>query len=267
MTLYDRARLVARCLALAPAFLIGLPVQALLIRTGSRWQASAPVLFHRYVARVIGLNIRVVTPLPPRGAMLILSNHVSWLDIIVLGALVPVSFVAKSEVAGWPGAGLLARLQRTLFVDRNSRRAAALTAAEMAARLAAGDAVVLFAEGTTSDGNRVLPFRSSLVGAVTGSDADVPVQPVAIVYTGMSGLPAGRRERPAIAWYGDMDLAPHLAALLSGGPVDVAVGFAPLPVGRARARKDIAREAEQAVRTLSAAIRSGAGFDAPVKAP
>lgn len=94
-----------------------------------------------------------------------LSNHVSWLDIIVLGSLRPLSFVAKSEIAGWPVVGTLARLQRTVFIDRARRADTAAVNAAVARRLAGGDLIVLFAEGTTGDGTRLLPFRSSLVGA------------------------------------------------------------------------------------------------------
>lgn len=252
MSLYDRLRLAARLGALAPVFLVGLPLQALLLRFSPRAAARAPVVFHRLVCRILGLKIRLVTPMPGPGAMLIVSNHVSWLDIVVIGALRPVSFIAKSEVAGWPGAGMLARLQRTLFVDRQNRRAAAASATAIAGRLAADEAIVLFAEGTTSDGNRVLPFRSALLAAACPDEGSaVPVQPMALVYARQNGLPAGRRERPGIAWYGDMDLAPHLVTLLSSGAVDVAVGFGEPLAGTTPAhRKALARAAEDSVRAL-----------------
>ena len=99
------------------------------------------------------------------GPLLVVSNHTSWLDITVISTLAPLSFVAKSEVAGWPLFGTFARLQRSIFIDRTRRKGAAEANREIAERLAGGDAIVLFAEGTTSDGNRVLPFRSAVVGA------------------------------------------------------------------------------------------------------
>ncbi|MFG3757146.1 lysophospholipid acyltransferase family protein, partial [Klebsiella pneumoniae] len=98
--------------------------------------------------------------------MLILSNHVSWLDIIVVTAVTPVVFVAKHEVASWPLFGWLAKLQRTIFIERERRQKTGAVAREMGDRLTGGDTVVLFAEGTSSDGNRILPFRSALIGSV-----------------------------------------------------------------------------------------------------
>ena len=200
-------------------------VQWLAVR--HRWSLARalPVAFHRLVCRLCRVR-RTVEGAPAAGRpLLILANHVSWLDISVLSTLLPVSFVAKSEVAGWPIVGAFARLQRSVFVERGRRAATARVNRAVASRLADGDAIVLFAEGTTSDGNRVLPFRSALVGAASeamtaaGTDAPVLVQPLAITYTHRDGLPLGRGDRPAIAWYGDMDLAPHLLGILSGGPI------------------------------------------------
>lgn len=252
---YAKARLICRLAALAPAFLIGLPLQALLNRLGAPFARRLPLLFHRYVCRVLGLRRTLVNGAPPQGPMLIVSNHVSWLDIVVLGAVMPVAFVAKSEVAGWPFVRTLARLQRTVFVDRQNRRATGVVADGLSRRLAQGEAVVLFAEGTTSDGKRILPLRSSLLAAAAlpdGADTHaVVVQPVVLSYSRLDGLPVSGRERPAIAWYGDMELAPHLAALFSGGPIDVRIGFcAPIRMGAAGERKAVASAAEREMRQL-----------------
>ena len=255
---YARVRLACRLAALAPAFLIGLPLQGLLNRFQSPLARRLPLLFHRYVCRVLGLRRILVNGPLPQGPMLVVANHVSWLDIVVLGAVMPVAFVAKSEVAGWPFVRTLARLQRTVFVDRQNRRATGVVADSIARRLAEGEAVVLFAEGTTSDGNRVLPLRSALLAAAApperGQDAEghaVVVQPVVLSYSHLAGLPVSRRERPAIAWYGDMDLAPHLAALIGGGPIDVRIGFcAPIRMASAGERKAVASAAEHEMRQL-----------------
>ena len=152
---------------LALGTLVLLPGQILAMRLSPRRHDKAlPLLFHRLVCRCLGVRRRIRgTPPPPGAGGLIVANHVSWLDISVIGAERPLAFVAKSEVAGWPMIGFLARLQRTVFIDRQRRAATAGVAAEMGARIAAGEAVVLFAEGTTGDGTRVLPLRSSLLGA------------------------------------------------------------------------------------------------------
>jgi lyso-ornithine lipid O-acyltransferase len=205
------------------------PVQWLLDRfnlPGRRW---LPLFFHRVV--LLGVGCRVsVSGEPERGRpLLLVSNHVSWLDIPVLGSLFPLHFVAKSEIAGWPVAGSLARLQRTVFVDRNRRQKTGAVGAEMAERMNDGDPVVLFPEGTTGDGNRLLPFRSALIGgvreAMVANGSRIAVQPVAIAYARRDGLPIGRTGRAQIAWYGDMTLLPHVMGILSGGPIQVSLTF------------------------------------------
>jgi lyso-ornithine lipid O-acyltransferase len=196
--------------------------------------------------------------------LLVVSNHVSWLDIVVLGGLVPLSFVAKSEVAGWPVIGTLARLQRTIFVDRVRRSATADIARCMGHRLVAGDTIVLFGEGTTGDGNRVLPFRPALLAAVReamsasgAAAAPILMQPLSIAYSALDGLPLGRADRPSVAWYGDMSFGSHLARLLSIGPIDVTLRFAePFEVADGD-RKTLARRLGNAVRVMTAETANG----------
>lgn len=203
--------------------------------------------YHRLVCRVLGIRVETYGRPPVEGPLLIVSNHVSWLDIVVLSAVAPVSFVAKKEVASWPFFGSLARLQRTVFVDRERRHATGNSRNDMQARLRAGDILVLFPEGTSSDGRRVLPFKSSFFGA---ADIDgVLVQPVSIAYRGQRNLPMNRRLMPSYAWYGDMDLAPHLLQALATGPIEVAViCHPPLSLSGELTRKALARHAEQQVR-------------------
>ncbi len=220
----SRLGLALRLAGLALAFLVLAPLHLVALRVLKRRSGLAPVLFHRTFLWLF--SVRVIesgTPPAPGEAALVLSNHVSWLDIIAIGALRPLSFVAKSEIRGWPVIGHLAILQRTLFIDRARRAATATVSAAMGHRLASGELVVLFAEGTTGDGTRLLPFRSSLVGAARaalqaeGDRGRVRLQPLAITYPRRNGLPVVRSERSEIAWYGDMELAPHLAAFVQGG--------------------------------------------------
>jgi 1-acyl-sn-glycerol-3-phosphate acyltransferase len=225
--------------------LVLMPLQWLLGALRLPGMRSLPHYYHRIVARLFGIRI-AVSGLAVRGeGVLLLSNHTGWLDIIILSAVLPVSFVAKTEVGRWPFFGTLARLQRTVFVARGDRSRAGRTSDEIGARLAAGDALVLFPEGTSCDGNRVLPFKSALLGAVN-SDAGAKLQPVSVAYTRLHGVPMGRENRPLFAWYGDMELVPHLWAALKAGPVDVAVEFHPplAPMDR----KAAARTAEMLVR-------------------
>ncbi len=192
---------------------------------------------------------------PELGApTLVLANHVSWIDIPVMAGALPLSFIAKQEIAAWPIFGYLARLQRCIFLDRTRKAATAEVNARVAERLAAGEVIVLFPEGTTGDGNRILPFRSSLVGAARAALADAPggrilLQPLAVAYVRRNGLPVSRREMPELAWYGDMELVPHVLGFVRGGPLDVALTWGdPIPFGPETDRKRAAKAAESAIR-------------------
>jgi 1-acyl-sn-glycerol-3-phosphate acyltransferase len=246
-------------LAFAVLTLVLLPFQLLGIAFRLPIQRGIPWLFHRVLCALIGVRIREIGKRSADFPLLILANHASWLDIVVITALTPAVFVAKKEVAGWPIFGWLAKLQRTVFIDRERRHRTGAATQEIAERLIGGDAVVLFAEGTSSDGNRVLPFRSALIGAVhhaIGSSTHhdrVTVQPLSLAYVNLNGLPLGHAFRSRVAWYGDADLVPHLLGVCSAGAVDVVVSWGePVSYDMNADRKDIARVAEQAVRTMTA---------------
>ena len=260
----------------AVAFLIVIGPHWLSLRFGrGRLAAHIPVLFHRLFLRLFSVRVtQSGSPPPPGEPALVLSNHVSWLDIVALGSLRPLSFVAKSEIEGWPLIGTLAKLQRTVFIERAKRAATASVNATVGERLVSGDLIVLFAEGTTGDGLRLLPFRSSLVGAAraalsaeTGGLARIRLQPLALAYPRRNGLPVTRAERPEIAWYGDMDLAPHLALFAKRGPIDVHVNWgAPIAFEPATDRKRATAQAEAAVRQGLREIRLGGPTSRPLPA-
>jgi 1-acyl-sn-glycerol-3-phosphate acyltransferase len=220
--------------------------------------------YFRLLCKLMRVRIRVVGA-PATGPALIVANHVSWLDIPVIGARVPAVFVAKREISRWPIIGFGAKLLRTVFVDRTRRRQTGDATAQIALRLNEGNAVVLFAEGTSSDGNRVLPFRSALVGAANevlgrlGPGAQAVVQPLSVCYTGLQGIPMGRQHRPVVAWYGDLDFIPHLKEYVRRGAVDAVLTFGEPIACRARTdRKELARSLERTVRRLTAqALRGG----------
>lgn len=268
-----------RLAVLVLAFFALAPLHWLARRADWRLAEMIPMAFHRLFLTLFGIRVSV-RGLPPEAGVptLVLANHVSWLDIPVMASRVPLSFIAKSEIATWPVFGFLARLQRCIFLDRARKAATAEVNGVVAARLARGDVIVLFPEGTTGDGNRLLPFRSSLVGAAravlgggvvagaatardgTGGPspdderiaAAVRIQPLAVSYVRRNGLPVTRRERPAIAWYGDMDLLPHLAAFLRAGPVDAVLDWGePLPLEATDDRKRATAAAERIVRAAT----------------
>ncbi len=212
------------------------------------------------------LRIRVHingTPVRDR-AVLFVSNHVSWADIVVFGSILPVAFIAKREVRAWPLIGITAQMQRTIFVDRSRRHQAAAAVGEIVNRLHGGTPVVLFAEGTSSDGNRVLPFRSALLGAVEhaaatgGANGGIVIQPMSICYTTLHGIPMGRQHRPLAAWYGDLDFVPHVKDFIARGAVDAVVTCGePVAVGSGSDRKALTRRLEGDVRSSVAAALHG----------
>ena len=225
---------------------------------------TLPRLWHRFTLGLLGIRVHVEGAPTFDRPLLVVANHVSWSDICVLGSLGPYSFVAKSDMARWPVFGMLARLQRSVFVERERARASRIQAQELGDRLGAGEALVLFAEGTTYDGNAVGPFKSTLFGAAQAALASqagletVHVQPVSIAYTRLHGMPMGRLHRRHAAWIGDMDLLPHIGALLAEGGMDVEVRFGdPIPFTRGSNRKEIARLTETEVRrNLSLSLRA-----------
>jgi len=204
------------------------PVQAMGLALRRPWIARFPCFYHRVCCRILGLQVRRIGHPVDARPVLFIANHVSYIDITVLGSVIPGSFVAKSEVASWPVFGWLAKLQRSVFVDRQVRSTLQQRDA-IAERLAIGDALILFPEGTSGDGNHVLPFKSALFSVAFNRPTVEPlvVQPVSIAYTRLDGLPIGRRLRPFFAWYGDMAMAPHLWRFVGLGKIEVEVEFHP----------------------------------------
>lgn len=255
------ARLVLLTAALSATTLLLLPLLAATRYLGGRASGLAPCLWHRAARRLIGLRVQVRgAPISGR-PLLLVANHTSWLDIVTIGSVMPVSFVAKSEVAGWPVFGWLAAMQRTVYVDRNRRADARASASRISGRLEHGEVLVLFAEGTTGDGTRILPFRSALIGAAeTALGGTGVVQPLAISYVRRYGIPLGRQGRQRLSWTGDSELLPSLRDILIGGPLDAAVVFGP-PLAASAGRKWIARSAQADVARCVALLNAGRQLD------
>jgi 1-acyl-sn-glycerol-3-phosphate acyltransferase len=233
-------------------------VQWLLVKLGLPGWGVIAVNYYRALCAILRIRVRVVGEPVRDRAVLFISNHVSWADIPVIGSLAPIAYVSKSEIAGWPLVGTAARLQRTVFVDRSRRHQTGDAIAEVVKRLAGGTSVVLFAEGTSSDGNRVLPFRSALVGAVkeasSRAESGILIQPMSICYTDLNGIPMGRQHRPTVAWYGDLDFMPHIKAFIERGAIDAVVSYGdPVAADGTADRKAMTKSLEGAVRKITAA--------------
>lgn len=182
-----------------------------------------PRLWHRAVSRALGVRSQLEGE-PAQGSVLYVANHLSWLDIPVVGGHLGGSFVAKAEVGDMGIVSFLANLQRTIYVERERRTRSAGQAEVIRTRLEAGDNVILFPEGTSSDGVRILPFKSSLFSVVeTATPADIRIQPVTIAYTRLNGLPLTRQRLMELAWIGDVDLGPHVLDCLRLGRIDAQI--------------------------------------------
>lgn len=256
-------RAVFALLGVAALSIVLIPIQALALALKiKRVSWVLPRVWNRSVLWLIGIRVHEHGALSETRPLLLVSNHVSWLDIMVLAGIKHVSFIAKREVGTWPFIGLLAKLNGTVFVNREKRQSTGDAAKAIADRLAEGRVMVLFGEGTSSNGIHVLPFRTALVGGAVramGDDgAKAAVQPVAINYTQLHGVPIGRFHKPRVAWYGDMEMADHLWWILRHGDLDVDVAFGePIPLADGVDRKRVARRAEEVVRELVGEATAG----------
>lgn len=214
--LVRRVRSTRRAVLAAIWTALAIVIQSVLIMLPGKAKDSFSQFYWNIVCRVIGLNVRVIGAVAERSAdgrpIVFVSNHSSWLDVLVLGSRLPACFIAKEEVGNWPVIRTIARLGRTVYV-RRTRSSTGRERDDMVERLTHGDNLILFPEGTSSDGSRVLPFRSAFLAVaelpVTAKGRTPLVQPVSVVYDRLAGLPTGRAARPLFAWYGDMDLGSH----------------------------------------------------------
>ncbi|MDB5368009.1 MAG: acyl-phosphate glycerol 3-phosphate acyltransferase [Rhodospirillales bacterium] len=246
--------------------LILMPVQALALLLKLPISLTLPRVYHTWCRLLFGLHVELRGKIARDRPVLFVSNHSSYLDIMVLGSLLKASFVAKTEVADYPLFGWLAKLQRTVFVDRR-RSQTQEHAGEIQKRLAHRDNLIIFPEGTSSDGNRVLPFKSALLGVAQirvksrkGVERGVVVQPVSITAAKLDGMPLGRNLRHLYAWYGDMDMAGHMWTAATLGRLTIVVEFhEPFEVQPGQSRKEIAERCWDAVARGVSAVVSGRG--------
>ena len=240
-------------LLLLPVQVLALGLQKLGWRTPCLY---VPVLFHRTLLAIVGIRLNLDGKLAPDRPLLLVANHLSWLDIVVFGAVGPVCFVAKAEMADWPVFGLLAKLQRTVFVRREERRNSHQQANEIAERLTAKEVMVLFPEGTTTDGNLLAPFKTSLFEAAKIALKQSPVetalvQPASIEYTHLHGLPICRAERPHVAWPGELGLGESLIPIFRQGALDVTIKLGePIVFAESTHRKVVAKGAVESIRSM-----------------
>lgn len=246
-----------------PFLLVAIPLQAIIIGLRLPFWPVLPRLFHKIGCVFLGLRVKVIGKPATGRPTLMVSNHISWTDIVAIGSVADVTFVAKREVGQWPFVGMMANLQKTIYADRTRRSETGRTASAMGAHMAGGNAVLLFAEGQSDIGTHVLPFRSALVGAaqhamIEAGASDVQIQPVTIAYTKLQGLPVSRNERSMIAWIKSKSVKQNIREILSGPVKDATIAFGtPLPLSATDNRKVVTKAAEEQVRAMLVALNRG----------
>lgn len=269
--LWSRTLATTRLTACAVWTLALVPIQYVASRLRLPLARRLPRFYHRTTCRMLGIKLEIVGRRSRRRPTLFVANHNSYLDISIYGAVIDGSFVAKQEIADWPLFGLLAKLQRSIFVDRTATRRAHEQSARIHRRLQSRGSLILFPEGTSSDGNRVLPFKSALLAVAEQPVRGKPliVQPVSISYTHLDGIPVGNHLRPLFAWYGDMDLMPHLWQFAGLGRLTVTVTFGePVSAADFDSRKALSAHLHDAVTRSHAAAITGRwpeGLPAPTR--
>ena len=231
-----------------------LPLQALVVRySKDRWWPLAG-LWHRMICRTLGLEIQLIGEAVKGGPVLFTANHISWLDILILGGkLENASFIAKSEMQSWGMVGKISALHKTIFVDRTRRTDSARQRDALVSRVQEGHSLILFPEGTSTDGVRVEKFKSSLFSVAEKADEasghTLKIQPVTLAFTEMNGMPMVRSKMPLVAWLGDVELFEHLRQFLGLARTVVTIEFhEPTTLDAWGCRKDLARYCEEKVR-------------------
>ena len=202
-----------------------LPFQFIIVFFIKNYTYIIPYFYHKICLRIFGIKIKTFGKVSINSPILLISNHASYLDIIILGSLFKTSFIAKKEISKWPLLGILAKLQNTIFIDR---RVSSLKNQEnkIIKHLNEKKNLVIFPEGTSSDGNRVLPFKSSLFNIFEKNlNSKILVQTITIVYKKINGIPMNRIERKNITWHSNMDLIPNIFNVLKKLSIEVEIIF------------------------------------------
>ena len=236
-------RALRRLLFLAGMTVVALTEAALQRDKSARGRAVWMCKWSRFVVRMAGVRLRIVGE-PARHGLLV-SNHMGYIDVLVLGSIVPTVFVSKAEVKDWPVFGWLTRIAGTIFVNRENRMATANVAAQMHERMEEGLMVLFFPEGTSSDGEKILPFRTSLFEAPVRAEAEIWT--CCVRYT----IPGEGRDavRKKVAYWGNMSFGPHMMKLFTLKTIEAVVEYSPVAI-RTEDRKDAARRSEELMRGM-----------------
>ena len=226
---------------------ISIPLQIIFNLVGFKFKKLYPLLFYKIIKLITGIQINYnrTNFNKKKKGVLYIANHVSWFDIICLGTILNARFVAKKEVSRMGIFGFLAKLSNTYFIDNSDKKKISEYNEEIKKKLVQGENFIIFPEGTTSDGNGIKSFKSSMLECVFSNDKNLCIQPISICYTKKNNLPMGLYMRRNIAWVGDTSMVSAMTNFLATGPITVDLVFHNLmAINYFKNRKDLANYCE-----------------------
>ncbi len=220
-------RLVIILTLLVILILFSIPLQLILNIVGFKLKRKYPLLFYNAIRLITGIKINFDhTKLnKKKNGVLYIANHVSWFDIICLGTLLDARFIAKQEVSKMGIFGLMAKLSNTFFIDNSNKNKILEYNSIIKRKLQLGDNFIIFPEGTTSDGNGVIEFKSSMLECAFGNEREISIQPITLCYTKLNNIPMGIYQRRNIAWVGDISMVDAMGNFLCSGKITVDIIF------------------------------------------
>ena len=217
--------------------LLLIPIQYIFVQFKLRYRIYVPIVFHKILLKILGIKVKLIGQNTRARPLILAGNHTSYLDIIILGSIMPICFIAKEDIKHWFLFGFLAKMQNTIFIKRkNHKTLESLNSINK--ELDNNSAVVLFPEGTTNTGKKVLNFKSSLFNLFENNNT-LRLQNFSLCYTHVNDMPIDDRTRPQISWYGDMNILSHLLNFLKISCVNATVVFHPILPLRGLDRKSI----------------------------
>ena len=231
-----------------------MPLQVFFILLNVRLRFFLPIVFHKFLILILGIKIKVHGSPSDHKPLVLIGNHCSYLDIIILGSILPVCFVAKSEIKNWLLFGYLAKLQNSIFIDRRNFKTLE-SLKKITGSFSKKFAIIIFPEGTTNDGKKVLKFRTSLF-KMFEDNSTLGLQNFSLCYTHINSMPLDNRLRPTIAWYGGMNMISHLSRILNLSSINAMIVFHPLSISNGIKRKHLSENSrKQVVEGINLALK------------
>ena len=202
------------------------PIQYILVKVKLSYRIYIPIIFHRILLKILGIKVKVIGKKTSLRPLILVGNHTSYIDIIILGSIMPICFIAKQEIKSWFLFGFLAKMQNTIFIKRKNFKALE-NIKNINKELDSKSAVVLFPEGTTNSGKKILNFKSSFFNLFESNNT-LGLQNFSLCYTHVNSMPIDNRTRPQVSWYGDMNIVTHLLNFLKLSSVNATVVLHPI---------------------------------------